>query len=672
MPTTLETCHSNNTKMANKVKNEKKDKKKKNKVNGTSEENLTNDRGDVAVANGTLETSPKPEDKPSRPPAEAEGDFSNFNISDSTIQLLKEKGVTYLFPIQAKTFDSVYAGHDVIAQARTGTGKTLSFALPLVEKLQKKEVKDKRGRPPKVLVMAPTRELARQVSSDFQSISRSLSIACFYGGTPYHPQEKAIADGLDVLVGTPGRLLDHFEKGNIDLSKLKHIVLDEVDQMLDMGFADTVESIIKSAYEREDGKKPQTLLYSATLPPWVYQTSKKYLGEDVKTVDLIGEQSIKTATTVQHLAIKCGYFDRAATLGDVVQVYSGKHGRAMIFCQTKREADELATCADIKLECHVLHGDIPQDKRETVLKKYKEGRYKVLVTTDVAARGLDIPEVDLDVDSYIHRSGRTGRAGRTGVCICFYKPQEEYALQFVEKRAGIKFKKIGAPTTDDLIKAVASDATRALDDVTNETVEHFRESAEKLIEEKGAINALACALAVISGSTTIVSRSLLSSKQGYTTYLFRTNMEMRGASYCWRSLERNLPDVKELAQSMRMCLDKMGCVFDMPSEHDEYIQNTWTDGKFDTLVKATELPELLESFSYRGGGGRGQGRGGFNRQGFRGGNGRGGYGGNNTGYSNRGRFGGNRTFQNGGTFKRKSNFGMALENSPANKRVKFD
>jgi len=226
---------------------------------------------------------------------------------------------------------------------------------------------------------------------------------------------------------------------------VEHVVLDEVDRMLDMGFQDSVEEILKSVFFEGRGKKAQTLFFSATCsatcPPWVKRTAQKFISDDFKFIDLIGDSKLKTATTVEHLAIQCSYHDRASTIGSVLQVYSGKHGRAMIFCETKRDCDELACSSDIKQESHVMHGDVPQDKREMVLQKFRDGKYRVLITTDVAARGLDIPEVDLviccnppkDYESYIHRSGRTGRAGRTGVCVCFYKPQEAWGIAGLER-----------------------------------------------------------------------------------------------------------------------------------------------------------------------------------------------------------------------------------------------
>jgi superfamily II DNA/RNA helicase len=319
----------------------------------------------------------------------------------------------------------------------------MAFGIPIIEKLEATKKDGDISKSPKVLVLEPTRELAKQVGDDFTSISSKVRTCCVYGGVSYEKQESDLRRGVDVLAGTPGRILDFINSGNIDLGRVEHVILDEVDRMLDMGFQDSVEDILKSVYKTKEGekRKAQTLFFSATCPPWVKKTAQKYISDNFKFIDLIGDSKLKTATTVEHLAIQCSYQDRSSTIGSVLQVYSGKHGRAMIFCQTKKDADELACSSDIKQESHVLHGDVPQDKRELVLKKFRDGKYKVLITTDVAARGLDIPEVDLviqcnppkDYESYVHRSGRTGRAGRLGVCVCFYKAQELYSLTALER-----------------------------------------------------------------------------------------------------------------------------------------------------------------------------------------------------------------------------------------------
>uniref|UniRef100_A0A8C8Z776 Nucleolar RNA helicase 2 n=1 Tax=Prolemur simus TaxID=1328070 RepID=A0A8C8Z776_PROSS len=535
------------------------------------------------------------------PVEQKEGAFSNFPISEETVKLLKGRGVTFLFPIQAKTFHHVYSGKDLVAQARTGTGKTFSFAIPLIEKLQGELQERKRGRSPKVLVLAPTRELANQVSKDFSDITKKLAVACFYGGTPYGGQIERMRNGIDILVGTPGRIKDHLQNGKLDLTKLKHVVLDEVDQMLDMGFADQVEEILSVAYKKDSEDNPQTLLFSATCPQWVFNVAKKYMKSSYEQVDLIGKKTQKTAITVEHLAIKCHWTQRAAVIGDVIRVYSGHQGRTIIFCETKKEAQELSQNSAIKQDAQSLHGDIPQKQREITLKGFRNGTFGVLVATNVAARGLDIPEVDLvvqscppkDVESYIHRSGRTGRAGRTGVCICFYQHKEEYQLVQVEQKAGIKFKRIGVPSATEIIKASSKDAIRLLDSVPPTAIGHFKESAEKLIEEKGAVEALAAALAHISGATSVDQRSLINSDVGFVTMILRCSIEMPNISYAWKELKEQLgEDVDSKVKGMVFLKGKLGVCFDVPTASVKEIQEKWHDSRRWQLSVATEQPEL--------------------------------------------------------------------------------
>lgn len=547
------------------------------------------------------------------PVEQKEGAFSNFPISEETIKLLKARGVTFLFPIQAKTFHHVYSGKDLIAQARTGTGKTFSFAIPLIEKLLAELHDRKRGRAPQVLVLTPTRELANQVSRDFSDITKKLSVACFYGGTPYGGQIERMRNGIDILVGTPGRIKDHLQNGKLELTKLKHVVLDEVDQMLDMGFADQVEEILSVAYKKDSEDNPQTLLFSATCPHWVYNVAKKYMKPTYEQVDLIGKRTQKAAITVEHLAIKCHWTQRAAVIGDVIRVYSGFHGRTIIFCETKKEAQELSQNTSMKQDAQSLHGDIPQKQREITLKGFRNGDFGVMVATNVAARGLDIPEVDLviqcsppkDVESYIHRSGRTGRAGRTGICICFYQHKEEYQLAQVEQKAGIKFKRIGVPSATEIIKASSKDAIRFLDSVPPTAISHFKQSAEKLIEEKGAVEALAAALAHISGATSVDQRSLINSEAGFVTMVLKCSIEMPNISYAWKELKEQLgEDIDSKVKGMVFLKGKEGVCFDVRTEAVTGIQEKWHDSRRWQLSVATEQPELegpREGFrSFRG------------------------------------------------------------------------
>uniref|UniRef100_A0A671Y4Z9 RNA helicase n=1 Tax=Sparus aurata TaxID=8175 RepID=A0A671Y4Z9_SPAAU len=563
-------------------KKKKKDKLAADQVNGhTDEADMNGNSNGVETPKKKSKKEKTEGDSEEETPEQKEGAFSNFRISEVTINKLKARGVSYLFDIQAKTFNPVYDGEDLIAQARTGTGKTFSFAIPLVEKLQKNMTEYTRGRSPKVLVLTPTRELAIQVAKDFKDVSKRVSIACFYGGSSYMPQIEAIRNGIDVLVGTPGRIKDHLQNNKLDLSKVKHVVLDEVDQMLDMGFAEQVEEILGSSYHKDSDSNPQTLLFSATCPPWVYEVAKKYMRPGCKHVDLIGKKTQKAATTVEHLAITCHWSQRIAVLADVIQVYSGSHGKTIVFCETKKDVNELSLNSSLKQSAQSLHGDIPQKQRETTLKGFRNGTFEVLVATNVAARGLDIPEVDLviqcsppkDVESYIHRSGRTGRAGRTGVCICFYQRKEEDQLRYVENKAGITFRRVGVPTANDIIKSSSKDAVRFLDSVPAAAIDYFRVSAEKLIAERGAVDALAAALAHISGATSLEQRSLLNSDAGYTTVQLVCSQECHNLGYVWRTIKEQLGEQFENhIHRMTFLKGKMGVCFDVPADKVKEMQ----------------------------------------------------------------------------------------------------
>ncbi|EMP40574.1 Nucleolar RNA helicase 2, partial [Chelonia mydas] len=554
----------------------KKKKKVKEKVNQEIEENSPEDKvKSLSMNNGIVhskaqcnssEASSAEYDSDQEPvkqltEEEKEGAFSNFSISKETTELLKARGVKYLFSVQAKTFQPIYDGKDVIAQARTGTGKTFSFAVPLIEKLQGDTLERKRGRIPKVLVLAPTRELAIQVARDFKDVTKKLTVACFYGGTPYNGQIEHIKNGIDILVGTPGRIKDHLQNGKLDVSNVKHVVLDEVDQMLDMGFAEQVEEILAFAYKKDSEDNPQTLLFSATCPHWVYDVAKKYMKSRYEQFDLIGKKTQKTAMTVEHLAIECHWSQRAAVIGDVIQVYSGSHGRTIVFCETKRDANELALNASIKQDAQSLHGDIPQKQREITLKGFRNGTFEVLVATNVAARGLDIPEVDLVIQS---------------------SPPK-----------GITFKRVGVPTATDIIKASSKDAIRFLHSVPPSAIDYFKQSAQRLIEEKGAVEALAAALAHISGATSIEQRSLLNSDAGYVTMTLQCSVEMHSIGYAWRGLKEQLGDeIDNKITRMRFLKGKMGVCFDVPTAEQSHIQ--WLNSKskllLDLQIQKRDMP----------------------------------------------------------------------------------
>lgn len=564
-----------------------------------------------------------------------------------------------MFEIQAATFDAIFDGNDVLARARTGTGKTLAFALPVIEKLAlDTEFNTRRGRAPRVLVMCPTRDLAKQVCGDFESVSGNrLKALAVYGGVPYKEQTSVLRDGVDVIVGTPGRVLDHIKFGNLKLHNIRFIILDEADEMLDArGFEEDMFNVLNHIKEQKsESRDYQTLLFSATVPDSVMTTIKRFMKEDYKRIDLVGNSSNRTNQNIRHIAMPTSYLARADIIGDVVNVY-GRSGLTVIFCATKADANELGTHA--KLDAAVLHGDIAQQSREATMKAFREGKYKCIVCTDVMARGLDIPQVDLvincqpplDTESYVHRSGRTGRAGRKGICVTFYKPQEESILKVITRKTGVKFEMMAAPRPEDIIKAATEDAFKQIETVKQEVLPFFAESADKLIEKHGARDAVAAVLALVSGyQNGIPTRSLLSGMENQITLFFQISHEIQHPGYVKNIISREYPEMTD-CKGWRMTRDMKGVVFDAPANQVEVQEDgsVWLCGRpFKkqhnvTLSALQELPELAERNDRQGGNGYGRfgGNGG-------GGYGRNGHGRNGGGYQSGGRNGYGRNNGNG-------------------------
>merc|ERR1711962_951858 len=352
------------------------------------------------------------------------GDFSKYNISDGTVRLLNRNGIEHLFEVQYKTYNAVREGTDVFVQARTGTGKTLGFALPIIEAVQSVRGEPTKifPRPPQVIALAPTRELAIQIAKEFDKFAaRQTRVSCFYGGVSIQGQTRDLYKGIDILVGTPGRIKDHLNRGQLNLSTVKHVILDEADRMLDMGFQRDIEEIFSYAYTSDN--KPQTLLFSATLPNWVRDITRRYTSDNMEQFDLI-TTAVKSAILVDHKRINCVKHQHQDIVKHLVEKHCGRDGKALVFTQTKREAENLSyLLRDAGIRADYITGDKSQDRREYTLNGFKGRRFHVLVATDVAARGLDIPHIDLVIQT---------------------SPQAE-EIRKVEKHAGIQFN----PVEDD-------------------------------------------------------------------------------------------------------------------------------------------------------------------------------------------------------------------------------
>ncbi|KAG5552162.1 hypothetical protein RHGRI_010305 [Rhododendron griersonianum] len=315
-------------------------------------------------------------------------EISKLGISEHIVSALAGKGITKLFPIQKAVLEPAMKGCDMIGRARTGTGKTLAFGIPIMDKILRFNEKHGCGKYPLAMVLAPTRELAKQVDKEFAEAAPKLESLCVYGGVPISRQMSQLDHGVDVVVGTPGRVIDLIKRGALKLSEIQFLVLDEADQMLNVGFADDVETILQHV-----PPKRQCMMFSATMPSWIRKLTQKYL-KDPLTIDLVGDSVQKLADGISLYAIASEMFEKPQIIGPLITEHA-KGGKCIVFTQTKRDADRLAYSMQRSFKCEALHGDISQNQREITLSGFRDGRFNVLVATDVAARGLDVPNVDL-------------------------------------------------------------------------------------------------------------------------------------------------------------------------------------------------------------------------------------------------------------------------------------
>ncbi|MFN3791368.1 DEAD/DEAH box helicase [Massilia sp.] len=355
--------------------------------------------------------------------------FADLDLSAPVVKALKDVGYETPSPIQAATIPLLLANRDVLGQAQTGTGKTAAFALPILSRIDIKQAT------PQALVLAPTRELAIQVAEAFQSYAahiKGFHVLPIYGGQSYGPQLSALRRGVHVVVATPGRVIDHIEKGSLDLSQLKTLVLDEADEMLRMGFIDDVEHILQ-----QTPPERQTTLFSATMPPAIKRIAKTYLRDPAEVT--VAAKTGTAANITQRYWLVAGM----QKLDALTRILEAEPFDGMIvFARTKLGTEELATKLQARgFAAVAINGDMAQQARERTIEQLKNGKIDILVATDVAARGLDVErishvvnyDVPSDPESYTHRIGRTGRAGRSGEAILFITPRERGLLKAIER-----------------------------------------------------------------------------------------------------------------------------------------------------------------------------------------------------------------------------------------------
>jgi ATP-dependent RNA helicase DeaD len=372
--------------------------------------------------------------------------FADLHLPAPVLKALKELGYETPSPIQAATIPLLMEGRDVLGQAQTGTGKTAAFALPVVAQLDIKQ------QAPQALVLAPTRELAIQVAEAFQSYAshvRGFHVLPIYGGQSYGPQLAALRRGVHVVVGTPGRVIDHLEKGSLDLSQLKTVVLDEADEMLRMGFIDDVEHILQQTPQER-----QIALFSATMPPQVKRIAKTYLRNPAEVTVAAKTSTAENITQRYWLVAGMQKLDALTRILEA-EPFDGM----IIFSRTKLGTEELASKLQARgFAASAINGDMAQQQRERTIEQLKNGKIDILVATDVAARGLDVErishvinyDVPSDPESYTHRIGRTGRAGRSGEAILFITPRERGLLKAIERATRQPVSPLTLPT----VKAV--------------------------------------------------------------------------------------------------------------------------------------------------------------------------------------------------------------------------
>ncbi len=420
--------------------------------------------------------------------------FEDLGISSATMKSLKRMGFEEATPVQSETIPLSLENKDLIGQAQTGTGKTAAFGIPMIDKI------DKDSNVIQGIVIAPTRELAVQVSEELYKIGygKRARVLAIYGGQDINRQIRALKNHPQIIVGTPGRILDHINRKTIRLENIHTVVLDEADEMLNMGFIEDIEAILSKTPEER-----QTLLFSATMPAPIQRMAEKFMKNPqivrVKTKEM-------TVPLIEQYYLEVQEKSKFDILTRLLDIQTPE--LAIVFGRTKRRVDELSEALNLRgYMAEGIHGDLSQAKRLSVLRKFKEGSIDVLVATDVAARGLDISgvthvynfDIPQDPESYVHRIGRTGRAGKEGVAMTFITPREKSYLGVVERTTKRKMDKMKPPTLDEALegqqKAVLEKILQSID---ANNLQFYKQAAEELLEQQDATTVVAAVLKMLT------------------------------------------------------------------------------------------------------------------------------------------------------------------------------
>ncbi|MGE6625903.1 degradosome RNA helicase CshA [Bacillus pumilus] len=420
--------------------------------------------------------------------------FQDFQLSESLMKAINRMGFEEATPIQAETIPLGLQNKDVIGQAQTGTGKTAAFGIPLVEKI------DPASPNIQAIIIAPTRELAIQVSEELYKIGQDkrARVLPIYGGQDIGRQIRSLKKNPHIIVGTPGRLLDHINRRTMRLQNVETVVLDEADEMLNMGFIEDIESILSNVPSEH-----QTLLFSATMPAPIKRIAERFMTnpEHVKV-----KAKEMTVSNIQQFYLDIHERKKFDTLTRLLDIQSPE--LSIVFGRTKRRVDELTEALNLRgYTAEGIHGDLTQAKRMVALRKFKEGSIDVLVATDVAARGLDISgvthvynfDVPQDPESYVHRIGRTGRAGRTGMAVTFITPREKDMLRAIEQTTNRKMERMKEPTLDEAIEGqqqVTIDRLRTI--ISENNLNFYMTAAAELLEDHDSVTVVAAAIKMMT------------------------------------------------------------------------------------------------------------------------------------------------------------------------------
>ncbi|WP_453992222.1 DEAD/DEAH box helicase [Bacillus nitroreducens] len=420
--------------------------------------------------------------------------FNELGISQDLMKSISKMGFEEATPIQSQTIPLALQGHDVIGQAQTGTGKTAAFGIPLIENVDVKN-DNIQG-----IVIAPTRELAIQVSEELHKIGHfnRVRILPIYGGQDISRQIRSLKKHPHIIVGTPGRVIDHINRKTLKLQNVKTVVLDEADEMLNMGFIEDIEAILKGVPEQR-----QTLLFSATMPGPIQRIAERFMREP-KIVKVKAKEV--TVPNIQQYYLEVQEKKKFDVLTRLLDIQSPE--LAIIFGRTKRRVDELSEALNLRgYAAEGIHGDLSQAKRISVLRKFKEGSIEVLVATDVAARGLDISgvthvynfDIPQDPESYVHRIGRTGRAGKTGMAMTFVTPREIGQLKNVENTTKRKMDKMKPPTLDEALEGQQKiTMEKIVSMIESNNLSYYTRIAEELLEEHDSVSVVAAAIKLMT------------------------------------------------------------------------------------------------------------------------------------------------------------------------------